>query len=146
MCSHKKIYYISTGLFILWPAPCTSGVTWGCWGSKTWSWRFAMMPNRLHVLVIIIIRNDNNNNNNNNNNNYYYYYYYYYYYPHAFFKKNWGYCNCLCPSVRLSVRPSVRHHWTEFNQICCVSCSHKWGVQLHFFWHRPLGPLRGVKR
>ena len=53
MCvfSQKRYKNISTGLFILWPAPCTSGVTWGCWGSKTWAWRFAMMPSQLHVLI-----------------------------------------------------------------------------------------------
>ena len=49
--SQKRYINISTRLFILWPAPCTSGVTWGCWGSKTWTWRFAMMPNQLHVLI-----------------------------------------------------------------------------------------------
>ena len=50
---------------------------------------------------------------------------------------------------RLSVLPSrylLLNHWKEFNQIWCVSCSHKWGVQLHIFWHCPLGPLRGIKR
>ena len=84
------------------------------------------MPNRQHVLVIIIIiiiiiiipR---------------------------LLKKSWGYCNCLCPSVHPS-RYLLLNHWTEFNQIWCVSCSHKWGVQLHIFWRRPLGPFRGVKR
>ena len=72
--------------------------------------------------------------------------YNYYYYPHAFFKKL-GILQ-LPPSVRLPVRPSrnLLNHWTEFNQIWCVSCSHKWGVQLHIFWRRPPGALeRGQK-
>ena len=36
----------------------------------------------------------------------------------------------------LSVRPSrylLLNHWTKSNQIWCVSCSHEWGVQRHFF-------------
>ena len=75
-------------------------------------------------------------------------------YPHAFLKKRRGYCNRLRPSVRLSVRLSVRpsrylllNHWTKYNQIWCVCCSHEWGVQRHiFFWPRPLGPWGGAKR
>ena len=71
-------------------------------------------------------------------------------YPHAFLKKRWGYCNRLRPSVRPSVRPSrylLLNHWTKFNQIWCVGCSHEWGVQRHiFFWPRPLGPWGGAKR
>ena len=79
-------------------------------------------------------------------------------YPHAFLKKPWGYCNRLRPSVRPSVCPSVcpsvrpsryllLNHWTKFNQIWCVGCSHEWGVQRHiFFWPRPLGPWGGAKR
>ena len=79
-------------------------------------------------------------------------------YPHAFLKKRRGYCNRLRPSVRPSVCPSVRpsvrpsrylllNHWTKYNQIWCVCCSHEWGVQRHiFFWPRPLGPWGGAKR
>ena len=79
-------------------------------------------------------------------------------YPHAFLKKRWGYCNRLRPSVRPSLRLSVRlsvrpsrylllNHWTKFNQIWCVGCSHEWGVQRHiFFLPRPLGPWGGAKR
>ena len=36
-----------------------------------------------------------------------------------------------------SVRPSrypLLNHWTKSNQIWCVSCSHKWGVQRHIFF------------
>ena len=78
-------------------------------------------------------------------------------YPHAFFKKRRGYCNRLCPSVRLSVRLSVRpsvcplcylllNHWTKFNQIWCVSYSHEWGVQRQtFFGPAPWGPGEGPK-
>ena len=59
----------------------------------------------------------------------------------------------VCPSVRLSVRPSVRpsryrllNHWTKFNQIWCVGCSHEWGVQRHiFFGPAPWGPGEGPK-
>ena len=67
-------------------------------------------------------------------------------YPHAFLKKRWGYCNRLRPSVRPS-RYLLLNHWTKFNQIWCVGCSHEWGVQRHiFFWPRPLGPWGGAKR
>ena len=87
-----------------------------------------------------------NNNNNNNNNNNYYYYYKYYYYPHALLKK-------VGDIAIASVRPTVRrsrylllNHRTEFNQIWCVSCSHKWGVQLHIFLApSPRGLERGQK-
>ena len=71
--------------------------------------------------------------------------------PEFFFKKQRGYCIRLrpsvCPSVRLSVRPSVLNHWTKFNQIWCVSFSHEWSVQRQtFYWPRPLGLWGGVKR
>ena len=59
----------------------------------------------------------------------------------------------LPPSVRLSVRPSVRplcylllNHWTKFNQIWFVSYSHEWGVQRKiFFGPAPCGPGEGPK-
>ena len=74
-----------------------------------------------------------------------------------FFKKAMGILQSppsVRPSVRLSVRLSVRpsrylllNHWTKFNQIWCVGCSHEWGVQRHiFFWPHPLGPRGGAKR
>ena len=49
-----------------------------------------------------------------------------------------------------SVHPSrylLLNHWMKSNQIWCVSCSHEWGVQRHFFfWPRHLGPWGGTKR
>ena len=77
--------------------------------------------------------------------------------PTLFLKKRRGYCDCLRPSVRLSVCPSVRpsvcpsrylllNHWTKSNQIWCVCCSHEWGVQRHiFFGPAPWGPGEGPK-
>ena len=65
------------------------------------------------------------------------------YYPHVFFLKNEGgiVIASVCPLCYL-----LLNHWTKFNQIWCVSYSHKWGVQLHFFWPRPPGALvRGQK-
>ena len=68
------------------------------------------------------------------------------FYPHAFLKKRRGYCNRLCPSVRLLCYLHL-NHWTKFNQIWCVSYWHEWGVQCQtFFWPRPLGPWGGAKR
>ena len=53
------------------------------------------------------------------------------------------------PSVRLSVRSSrylLLNHWTKSNQIWCVSCSHEWGVQRHFFFGpTPWGHGKGPK-
>ena len=56
------------------------------------------------------------------------------------------------PSVRLSIRPSARYaisplnHRTKFNQIWCVSYSHKWGAQRQFFFApAPWGPWEGSK-
>ena len=63
-----------------------------------------------------------------------------------FFKKNDG--DIAIASVRPSVRPSrylLLNHWTKFNQIWCVCCSHEWGVQRHIFWPRPLGRGHKVK-
>ena len=38
------------------------------------------------------------------------------------------------------------NRWTKFNQIWCVSYSHKWGMQQQlFFWPRPLGRGQKVK-
>ena len=45
-------------------------------------------------------------------------------YPYTFLKKRRGYCNRLRPSVRPS-RYLLLNHWTKFNQIWCVSCSHE---------------------
>ena len=71
---------------------------------------------------------------------------------HLVFKKASGILQWP-PSVCLSVRPSVcpsryllLNHWTKFNQIWCVSCSHEWGVQRHiFFGPAPWGPWEGPK-
>ena len=64
-----------------------------------------------------------------------------FYYPHAFVKNEWDIVIVsVRPSVRLSVCLSVcpsvcplcyllLNYWTKFNQIWCVSYSHKWGVQ-----------------
>ena len=66
-------------------------------------------------------------------------------YPHAFLKKCWGYCNRLRPSVRPS-RYLLLNHWTKFNQIWCVCCSHELGMQRHnFFSPAPWGPGEGPK-
>ena len=46
----------------------------------------------------------------------------------------------VCPLCYL-----LQNHWTKFNQIWCVSYSHEWGTQQHFF-PAPLGPWGGVKR
>ena len=67
------------------------------------------------------------------------------YYPHAFLKKRRGYCYRFRPSVRPLCYPLL-NHWTKFNQIWCVSYSHKWGAQRKTkIWPRPLGPRGGVK-
>ena len=59
------------------------------------------------------------------------------YYPHAFLKKQRGYCYCLrpptCPSVRLLCH-LLLNHWTKFNQIWCVKYSHEWGAQRKMFF------------
>ena len=52
----------------------------------------------------------------------------------------------LPPSVHPSVRYAIYlllNHWTKFNQICCVSYSHEWGVQQQFFAPVPWGPGEG---
>ena len=47
----------------------------------------------------------------------------------------------VCPLCYL-----LRNRWTKFNQICCVSYSHEWGVQWQIiFWPCPLGPWGEVK-
>ena len=51
---------------------------------------------------------------------------------HAFLKKRWRYCNRLRASHYL-----LLNHWTKFNQIWCVSCSHEKGVQRHIFFFAP---------
>ena len=59
-----------------------------------------------------------------------------------------GYCNRLHLSVCLSICPLcylLLNHWTKFNQICCVSYSHKWGVQRQYFLPRDLGSWGEVK-
>ena len=64
----------------------------------------------------------------------------YQFYPHTFLKKLRGYCNRLPPSVHLSVHPLcylLLNCWTKFNQIWCVSYSHKWGVQRQKFLLAP---------
>ena len=38
------------------------------------------------------------------------------------------------------------NHWTESNQIWCVSYSHEWGLQQHIFWPHSPGPGKGLKR
>ena len=83
-------------------------------------------------------------------------------YPH---KVNPSICNChrqletserpsckyvrpVSTSVRLSVRPPrylLLNNWTKSNQICCVSCLHEWGLQLHIFGPAPWGPEEGPK-
>ena len=50
----------------------------------------------------------------------------------------------LPPSVRPS-RYLLLNHWMKSNQIWCVSCSHKWGTQRHFFSPAPWGPGEGQK-
>ena len=63
-----------------------------------------------------------------------------------YLKKSQGYCNHLRPPF---VRPSrylLLNHWTKSNQIWCVSCSHEWGMQQHFFFRpAPWGPVEGPK-
>ena len=68
--------------------------------------------------------------------------------PRLFLKKRRGYCNRLNPSVRPSVCPLcylLLNRWTKFNQIWCVSYSHEWGVQWHFFCPTPGALGRGQK-
>ena len=50
----------------------------------------------------------------------YYYHCYYYYYPHAFLKRQRGYCNRLCPSVRLSIMLSPPKPFVQIqlNLVC----------------------------
>ena len=69
------------------------------------------------------------------------------------------YCRFLSPRFFKKAKgillspPSVRplcylllNHWTKFNQIWCVSYSHKWGAQRKiFFGPRPWGPREGPK-
>ena len=53
-----------------------------------------------------------------------------------------------CNRLRLSICPLcylLLNHWTKFNQICCVSYSHEWGVQRQTFLAPPLGPGEGSK-
>ena len=55
--------------------------------------------------------------------------------------------------AKIKFRPAVcplcyllLNHWTNFNQIWCVSYSHKWGAQRKFFLAPPPGALgRGQK-
>ena len=53
------------------------------------------------------------------------------------------------PSVRPSVPPLcylLLNNWTKFNQIWCVSYSHKWGAQRKkIFGPAPWGPGEGSK-
>ena len=71
--------------------------------------------------------------------------------PTLFFKKKASGILQSPPSVRPPVCPSIRpsrylllNHWTKFNQIWCVSCSHKWRVQRHiFFCPASWGPGEG---
>ena len=66
------------------------------------------------------------------------------YYPHVFFKKRRGILQS--PPSALPSRYLLLDHWTKSNQIWCVSCSHEWGVQRHFFfWPPPLGKGQKVK-
>ena len=61
------------------------------------------------------------------------------------FKRHRVYCNPLRPSVCPS-RYLLLNHWTKSNQIWCVSCSHEWGMQRHFFFcPAPWGPGKGPK-
>ena len=46
----------------------------------------------------------------------------------------------VCPSCYL-----LLNHWPKFNQIWCVSCSHKWDVQRQFFLPAPWGPWEESK-
>ena len=47
----------------------------------------------------------------------------------------------VCPSRYL-----LLNHWTKSNQIWCVCCSHKWGMQRHiFFVPTPWGLGEGSK-
>ena len=55
----------------------------------------------------------------------------------------WG-----CLGVKIEFHPAVcplcylfLNHWKKFNQIWCVSYSHEWGVQQHFFLAPPPGAL-----
>ena len=62
-----------------------------------------------------------------------------------FLKKRRGYCNRLRPSV-CPLCYLLLNRWTKFNQIWCVSYSHKWGVQQQIFFAPPPGALgRGQK-
>ena len=64
----------------------------------------------------------------------------FYHYPHAFFKKWWGYCNLLCPSVTLS--PPKPLDEIQPNLVC-VCVAHMNGVcNGTFFWPRPPGAQR----
>ena len=58
-----------------------------------------------------------------------------------------------CLGAKIEIHPAVcplcylfLNHWTEFNQIWCVSYSHEWGVQKQFILARPPRDLgRGQK-
>ena len=60
----------------------------------------------------------------------------------------WGYWG-----AKIKFRPAVcplcylhLNRWTKFNQICCVSFSHEWGVQgKNVFGTAPWGPWEGSK-
>ena len=59
----------------------------------------------------------------------------------------WGYLG-----AKIKFRPAVcplcyllLNHWTKFNQIWCVSYSHKWGRQHQFFCPASQGPGEGSK-
>ena len=54
----------------------------------------------------------------------------------------------LIASFHLSVCPLcylLLNHWTKSNQIWCVSYSHEWGMQQHFFIPTPGALGRGQK-
>ena len=75
------------------------------------------------------------------------------YNPHAFllksfFKKSEGDIDFFRLSYFIVIASIpllcyLLNHWTKFNQFWCVSYSHEWGVQWHFFGP---APWVGVKR
>ena len=65
------------------------------------------------------------------------------YYPSAFLKKRRGYCYPFLQSVYL-LCSFLLNHWAKFNQISCVSYSHKLGVQhKNLFCPAPWSPGEG---
>ena len=65
-------------------------------------------------------------------------------YPDAFLKKLRGFCYRLCPSV-CPLCYLLLNHLTKFNQIWCVSYSHKRGAQRIFLAPHPGALGRGQK-